>query len=450
MLTDSTELSPGEQWKARFRLRRLADRFTVDGTLLTREWQAVFERTWRHPYVPGYYPERGAGPLVSAADERRRAQWLAAVYSDESLITKVLEAASQSGGAMLTSSSTMPSLMLTMLEALDVTEGCRVLEIGTGSGYNAALLCERLGSKHVTSVDIDPELVELARQRLAANGHTPTLAVADGAGGYPQGAPYQRIIATCSVAAIPPAWLEQVTPGGIIMTDVRGKIGGGTVVRLIMNNDGAATGRFLPRFVSFMPLRPGVNTFPPVRPQPTPADDPVDSVSQVDPKLLQWDGQVSFVTQWHLPNVTFRYVYGDDGQDGIQLDAPDGSVTQAWHTPADNGFQVRQAGPRRLWDRVEEAVAFWQQAGRPNYDRFGITATATEQYVWYDHPDSKHRWQLPTPTAVGDSGWTTTAGSGPSAQKVTTTRDHRKTTTAGIPASGVAAAIAELLAKEDT
>ncbi|MGH4021168.1 MAG: hypothetical protein ACRDT0_18465 [Pseudonocardiaceae bacterium] len=47
-------------------------------------------------------------------------------------------------------------------------------------------------------------------------------------------------------------------------------------------------------------------------------------------------------------------------------------------------------------DRVEEAVAFWQSAGRPNYDRFGITATATEQYVWYEHPGSEHHWSLPT------------------------------------------------------
>jgi protein-L-isoaspartate(D-aspartate) O-methyltransferase len=61
-------------------------------------------------------------------------------------------------------------------------------------------------------VDIDPELIELAAERLAANGYAPTLAAVDGAGGYPPGAPYDRIIATCGVPAIPQAWLEQAAP----------------------------------------------------------------------------------------------------------------------------------------------------------------------------------------------------------------------------------------------
>ena len=395
MLTDATELTPQEEHTARSRLRRLAERLTAEGALRGPEWREVFQRTWRHPYVPRYYPDHGAAPPLSAADgEQRRAQWLATVYSDESLITKIVPTRFRKGG-WFTSSSTMPSLMLTMLEALDVTDGCRVLEIGTGSGYNAALLCERLGSEYVTSVDIDPELIELANTRLAANGYHPTLAAIDGAGGYPQGAPYDRIMAACSVPAIPAAWLEQTAPGGMIMTDVRGPLGG-TVVRLTMNADKTATGRFLPHYWSFMLMRPGAEEFPPVRPQPAmTGKDAAHSFSDVDPKLLQDDGHIGFVTQWYLPEVTFRYAHSEDGQTGIQLDAPDGSIAQAWHTTADNNAQVQQVGPRRLWDRVEEAVTFWQQAGRPNYDRFGITATTSDQYVWYDHPDSQHRWYLP-------------------------------------------------------
>lgn len=81
---------------------------------------------------------------------------------------------------------------------------------------------------------------------------------------------------------------------------------------------------------------------------------------------------------------------------GIHLWAPDGSRASVRSTLSHGGFPVTQIGPQQLWGRVEQAHEFWQQAGRPHYDQFGITATATEQHVWYVHPDSEHRWPLPT------------------------------------------------------
>lgn len=399
MLTYPTDLSGDEHKLASARLRELAEKLTNEGILRTPQWREVFLRTWRHPYVPSYYPELGALCLLSI-DPVRRAEWLAAVYSDQTLITKVvLVPHSRTLGPgcypMFTSSSTLPALVLTMLEALELTDGCRVLEIGTGSGYNAALLCERLGSALVTSVDIDPELVQLARERLAANGYTPTLAATDGAGGYPEGAPYDRIIATCSVPAIPPAWLEQIASGGTIMVDVRGKLGG-TVVRLTANGAGTATGRFMPGHGAFMPLRHTLEYLS-AAPHWETDDAPEESVSQVDPTQLPWNGEFGFVAQWHLPDVTWVPAT-EDGEAGVHLRGADGSRASAYGARTDGGFRVSQAGPRRLWDRVEEACTFWQQAGRPRSERFGMTASATEQYVWYDHPDSEHRWPLPVAT----------------------------------------------------
>lgn len=361
-----TDLSPAERELAQARLRELAEEFTADGRLRTVQWREVFLRTWRHPYAPAYYPYLGA-PCLLCIDPQRRPEWLAAVYSDQTLITKVVQvphsrALRPGSYPMFTSSSTMPSLVLTMLEALELTEGCRVLEIGTGSGYHAALLCERLGSEHVTSVDIDPELVELARERLAANGYHPTLAAVDGTDGYVKGAPYDRIIATCSVPIIPPAWLTQTAPGGMIMADVRGKFGG-SVVRLAVADDGSASGHFIPGYASCMPLRHSLEV-----PIPGPIweteDAPVQSISEVDPALLQSSHEFGFVAQWHLPDLTWGPTT-EDGEAGVHLRAPDGSRASAQATRTDNGFRVSQAGPRRLWDRLEEAYTFWRQAGCP-------------------------------------------------------------------------------------
>ncbi|MGH3781669.1 MAG: methyltransferase [Pseudonocardiaceae bacterium] len=79
------------------------------------------------------------------------------------------------------------------------------MEIGTGTGYNTALLCHRLGDAHVTSIDIDPDPVADAREPLAALRYLPTLLAGDGARGASGNAPYDRIIATCAVSTIPQA-----------------------------------------------------------------------------------------------------------------------------------------------------------------------------------------------------------------------------------------------------
>jgi len=154
-----TDLSPAEEAQARTMLTELADRFVARGELRTQQWREVFERTWRHPYVPAYHPDRDTPAVLCLG--ATRSQWLEAVYSDTTLLTKLMplpmdRTLRPAMTTIYTSSSTLPSLVLNMLELLDVAEGHRVLEVGTGSGYNAALLCERLGSAQITSLDIDP------------------------------------------------------------------------------------------------------------------------------------------------------------------------------------------------------------------------------------------------------------------------------------------------------
>jgi protein-L-isoaspartate(D-aspartate) O-methyltransferase len=140
----------------------------------------------------------------------------ARAYEDAALVTK-----SDACGLPL-SSSTQPAMMAIMLEQLGLAAGHRVLEIGTGTGYNAALMAEIAGdSGSVVTIDVDPDLVEQARATLAAAGFAGvTVVCGDGARGVPGHAPYDRIIVTAGVWDLPPQWLAQLDAGGRIVAPV--------------------------------------------------------------------------------------------------------------------------------------------------------------------------------------------------------------------------------------
>jgi protein-L-isoaspartate(D-aspartate) O-methyltransferase len=141
-------------------------------------------------------------------------------YRDDAIVTK------RDADGQPISSSSQPTIMAIMLDQLGLAPGLRVLEIGAGTGYNAALMKHIVGpSGTVVSVDIDADVAGQARDHLARAGYPDvTVVVADGAEGYPPAAPYDRVIATVGVADLAPSWLEQLEPGGRIVVpfDVRG------------------------------------------------------------------------------------------------------------------------------------------------------------------------------------------------------------------------------------
>ena len=117
------------------------------------------------------------------------------------------------------STVSQPIAVAMMLEGFDVKPRMRILEIGAGSGYNAALLAYLAGEHgHVVTVDVEDFLVEKARRQLAATGFERVGVVCgDGALGYAPNAPYDRIVATVGLPDIPAAWPEQLSPGGKIV-----------------------------------------------------------------------------------------------------------------------------------------------------------------------------------------------------------------------------------------
>lgn len=116
-----------------------------------------------------------------------------------------------------------PYVVALMTELARISPGDRVLEVGTGSGYQAAVLAE-CGAE-VFSVERLPELAEKARQRLAELGLVVHLRVGDGARGWPEHAPYQAILVTAAPSRVPPELLEQLDLGGRLVVPEGGRDG---------------------------------------------------------------------------------------------------------------------------------------------------------------------------------------------------------------------------------
>lgn len=168
----------------------LVDELKKIGWIETPRVEAAFRAVLRHQFLPGAPVEK--------------------VYSNQVVLTK------QAEDGQWISSSSQPSIMAVMLEQLGLEPGHRVLEIGAGTGYNAALMAHIVGEAgQVVTIDIDEDIVEAAREHLTMAGFEQVQVVcADGGYGYADAAPFDRIILTAGALEITPAWWDQLKPDG--------------------------------------------------------------------------------------------------------------------------------------------------------------------------------------------------------------------------------------------
>lgn len=147
---------------------------------------------------------------------------------------------------------TAPHLVARMCELLELRPGHRVLEVGTGCGYHAAVVAELVGAENVVSIERISRLARVARENLAQTGYgAVTVIVADGSEGYAARAPYDRIYAACAAPDVPPPLVEQLADEGRLLVPVGGRRSQALV---LVEKEHGRTSRITYDPVRFVPL----------------------------------------------------------------------------------------------------------------------------------------------------------------------------------------------------
>ena len=328
---------------------------------------AAFGRVERHVFVPGH-------PLKSA-------------YSDEALVTRERD-------GVPASSSSQPAIMAAMLAQLDVRAGHRVLEVGAGTGYNAALLSELAGpGGHVTTIDVDPPTARAAEEHLARAGHGEVRVLAgDGARGAARDAPFHRIVVTAGCWDIPFAWSEQLAEGGRVVLPLRVNA---TELSVALRREGETLRGRGAEPCGFMPMQGGEDSttdWATTAGWLASADVALDEEHRAAlDRLLADPGER--VPDW-LPRELERHYdallwLSLQGRPLVKLVRQDGPGTWAWRLAvvlpgslllitmerrSARVTDVRRHGTPDALDFMRQALERWTRAGRPGRDALRIEA----------------------------------------------------------------------------
>ncbi|GAB2704615.1 methyltransferase domain-containing protein [Kitasatospora kifunensis] len=377
--------------------RELA-RILLDTGAMQPDWAPAFAAVPRSDFVPdlawAWDEEQGRSIAVDRATDPEG--WLAAVHADIPLVTQWDDGhhTGPEPGRLSTSSTSQPTLVMSMLRDLDVRPGLKVLEAGTGTGWNAGLLAQRLGSRQVVSIEVDPTIAPRARTNLGRVGLTPQIIAGDGELGWPAGAPYDRIIATYGLRHIPHAWLQQTRPGGIILAPW------GThysqrdaVVKLTVADDQHSASGHFTELVGFMKARDQRTPYPEhstrVPEFPGNADATQHTTRTAGDLGGPWDVQ-PFVIGLAVPDATHILTHDDANTSTTAwvyslTDSSWAAATWPVGRPQTRST-VYQSGPRQLWQAVEHTLDWWDQHDRPAIHRFGLTISDDRHTPWLDTP----------------------------------------------------------------
>ncbi|MCZ7415425.1 MULTISPECIES: methyltransferase domain-containing protein [unclassified Streptomyces] len=370
-------------------------RALMAGGALTSDWAPAYAAVPRSAFLPELmWPfDMASGRSVPVSRTDEPAEWHRHADADAPIVTQWDDGrhGGEGPGRVSTSSASMPSVVFSMLRDLDVAAGHRVLEIGTGTGWNAALLAHRLGAGSVYTVEVDGAVAEAARRALGAFGAPVNVVHGDGLAGYPEAAPYDRVIATCGVRAIPLAWVRQCRPGGVIVAPWGTHYGNDdAVARLTVSPDGAEASGTFTGAVEFMKLRaqrlPRIVHAEYVTAGVADGDETSTDVTEAEFVRRRFSAH-RFALGLRMPGCHHVVASKENGARPVWFYGLDDRSWACVLFQDEGGARVWQSGRRRLWDEAEAAHRWWLEHGRPEHTRFGLTVRAEGYRAYLDDPD---------------------------------------------------------------
>ncbi|MEE1736427.1 methyltransferase domain-containing protein [Streptomyces sp. BE147] len=349
----------------------------MDETLEARGLWPDVESPWvrwamtelaRHQFAPAVVWFWDGRTWVAVDRTAQPGRWADLVYPEpeESTVTQVTD-------GLATSSLSCVSVVADMLDSLTLEPGHRVLDLGTGAGWNAALLAHRTGPDgQVVSVEADPALAAAAARRLERAGLDVDVRTGDGTDGAPDAGPYDRLIATYAVETVPWRWIEQVRPGGRLVVPW-GRMGH---FALTVAEDGQSASGWLQGLGLFMKDRNATEAVP-AQHAVTPNGGAAATNEELFDDLL--DAHALFALRVSHPHIVVTVDRRGAAPCAELRDAADRSV----RAERGDGDLVSLSGDAQdLWSALRHGHQLWCERGRPPLWDYGMTVTRQTQTVW--------------------------------------------------------------------
>ncbi|MEA5503553.1 methyltransferase domain-containing protein [Halotia wernerae UHCC 0503] len=367
-------------------LNQMVGELKEQGAIKSIEVEKAFSKVLRHKFLETFYLPGDLQQPINHKPNNPASEHLRLIYSKNSLITRISD-------GKASSSTSEPMLIAYMLELLALSPNLKVLEIGTGTGYNAALISEIVGDQTlVVSVDIQEDVIAQTKRLLSDAGYPKiNLVFRDGFYGVQEEATYDRIVATVGTQDISPYWAAQLSNSGFMILPLYH--GGWTPLVRVWWQDGTLKGKVV-GISGFMPFKGNefaydpsplgsMTSFPAIEEfEELPLFDDLEAEHTRNP--LMWSAfPMGF--QYFIAICDPRAMWGMKPPGYGLYDKQEGIILVS---PRKNCILLK--GDRKLYKRLQELYENWSHLDKPSPFDYTIEFLPKSKAT----PSSRQGWSI--------------------------------------------------------